>query len=153
MEAVRLSLRVCAWVTMYGGTIIALRLAEARIADQAFHALDSFEKLSNGALIVAMLALVVSVAGTALALVIRCVELLARQAKRGKFRVHLMLWSRVVLLLALCCHLAGEVGDVQYRSAVSAWQTHDIKALVLALAFGFLLVLDALLDPMRVLPE
>ncbi len=55
------------------------------------------------------------------------------------------------ILLALCCHLAGEVGDMQRRSGVNIW-AHDIRALVVALAFAFLLVLDILLDQICVGP-
>ena len=146
MFFLELAVRVCAWITMYGGIVIALRLAEAGLRDSPFLALSPFEKVSNGGFLFAAVALVVSSAATGLAVILRCGELLADHTRRVGVRPHLLLWSRLALLLALSLHLIGEVGDLKSHGQGSVLQAADIKALILAVCFAFLLVLDALGD-------
>ena len=137
--------RVAAWVVMHEGVLLALRLAEAEIAESAFHTLSPFEKLSNGGLVLALVAFLLSCVTSAIAVILHLITIVATKTKWRPGRLHLLLWSRLALLLALGTHLVGEIG-LRSRGPGGIWQPADIRALALAVCFALLLVLDVFID-------
>ena len=142
----RIMTRILAWVGMHAGVVLALRLSEAQLDDSPFHTLGLFGKLSNGGLLLAGMAFFVSCLSSVCAVIVYVITIRSVKAKWAPVRPHMLLWSRLVLLVALGCHLAGEVGDSQHSACVGNWHRASIKALMLAVCFALLLVLDVLID-------
>lgn len=137
--------RIFIWVLLYGGIFIAVKLAGTWFDDSPFYDPGPYERVADCAILLASLAFFVSCLGSFFVLYLHAFSIMAMETRYRRLRLHMLFWTRLMLLLALGTHLVAEVCHLKELGQFNVWPD-SFNALVLAVCFALLLVLDVFAD-------